>query len=187
MRIKLQLVICSDDGQEETVTDVVTLKKDHRHLEHLGLTLTEAKQLLKIIQHRVLQHQVHAFLDACSICPDYSAPLKAKGYHTRSFCTLFGTSNCRVRVSIIVVANVERPRCFALYPLFSPSRFPQSQLFPTGRPEVLDPGEPCSPQPHPSCSACPDRAWPCHALPRAAAACCRRRRRRARGERVLPG
>ena len=57
MRVKLQLVICDDDGQEETVTDIVTMKKDHRRLEHLGLTLAEAKQLLKIIQQRVLQHQ----------------------------------------------------------------------------------------------------------------------------------
>jgi hypothetical protein len=54
MRIKLQLVICDDDGHEETVTDIVTLKKDHRRLEHLGLTLAEAKQLLQTIQHRVL-------------------------------------------------------------------------------------------------------------------------------------
>ena len=51
---------------------------------------------------------------------------------------------------------------------------PQSQLvpqlFPTGRPEALAPGEPFSPQPHPSCSACPDRALPRHAVLRAAAA-----------------
>jgi hypothetical protein len=45
-----------------------------------------------------------------------------------------------------------------------------SRLFPTGRPEVFDPGEPFSPQPHPSCSACPDRALPRHALLHAAAA-----------------
>ena len=30
MRVKLQLVICHDDGQEETVTDVITLNK-HNH------------------------------------------------------------------------------------------------------------------------------------------------------------
>ena len=28
MRCKIQLVMCTDDGHEETVTDVVTLKKD---------------------------------------------------------------------------------------------------------------------------------------------------------------
>jgi hypothetical protein len=29
MRVKPQLVMCSDDGQEETVTDVVAIKKDY--------------------------------------------------------------------------------------------------------------------------------------------------------------
>ncbi len=28
MRVKLQMVMCSDDGHEETVTDIVTLKKE---------------------------------------------------------------------------------------------------------------------------------------------------------------
>ena len=54
MRVKLQLVMCSDDGHEETVTDIVTLKKDCQRIEHLGLTLKEAKQLLKTTQQRRL-------------------------------------------------------------------------------------------------------------------------------------
>ena len=61
MRIKLQLVMCSDDGQEETITDLVTLQKDAQRIEHLGLTLREAKQLLNTLQKRLLQHQVDAF------------------------------------------------------------------------------------------------------------------------------
>jgi hypothetical protein len=36
MRVKLQLVICSDEGQEETVTDVITLDKNHQRIEQLG-------------------------------------------------------------------------------------------------------------------------------------------------------
>jgi len=88
MRVKLQLVMCSDDGREEIVTDLVTLKKDSQRIEHLGLTLKEAKQLLTTIQKRLLQHQVDAFLDGCSTCPDCGVPLKAKGYHTRTFRTL---------------------------------------------------------------------------------------------------
>src|SRR5215467_4930485 len=91
MRVKLQLVLCSDDGREETVTDLITLKKDSQRIEQLGLTLKEAKQLLTTIQKRLLQHQVEAFLDGCSTCPDCSTPLKAKGYHSRSFRTVFGT------------------------------------------------------------------------------------------------
>ena len=43
MRVKLQLVLCNDDGREETVTDIVSLKKDCHRIEHLGLTLAESK------------------------------------------------------------------------------------------------------------------------------------------------
>jgi hypothetical protein len=91
MRVKLQLVMCRDDGREETVTDIVTLKKDTTRIEHLGLTLAEAKQLLTAIQHRVLQHQVEAFLASQSTCADCGVALQVKGAHTRSFRTLFGT------------------------------------------------------------------------------------------------
>jgi len=44
MRVKLQLVLCSDEGHEETVTDVITLNKNHqrgvqtRSLQRLSLT-----------------------------------------------------------------------------------------------------------------------------------------------------
>jgi len=52
MRIKLQLVRCSDDGRERTVTDVVSWNKDYHRIEHLGLTLAESKQLFKLIQKK---------------------------------------------------------------------------------------------------------------------------------------
>lgn len=32
MRVKLQLVLCSDDSHEETVTNIVSLKKDYHRL-----------------------------------------------------------------------------------------------------------------------------------------------------------
>jgi len=41
--------MCSDDGQEEIITDIITLQKDSQRIEHLGLTLREAKQLLTTI------------------------------------------------------------------------------------------------------------------------------------------
>ena len=46
MRLTLPLVMCHDQGDEETVTDVLTLNKHHQRIEHLGLTLAESKQLL---------------------------------------------------------------------------------------------------------------------------------------------
>src|SRR5499427_4546733 len=91
MRVKLQLVICNDKGDEETVTDVITLNKNHQRLEHLGLTLAESKQLLGTIQRHLLQQQVHIFLDSCSTGPDCATSLKLKAHGSRLFRTLFGT------------------------------------------------------------------------------------------------
>ena len=63
MRVKLQLVMCNDQGDEETVTDVVTLNKNTQRIEHLGLTLAESKQLLSTLQRHLLQQQITTFLE----------------------------------------------------------------------------------------------------------------------------
>ena len=91
MRVKLQLVICHDEGHEETVTDVITLNKNHQRIEHLGLTLAESKQLLSTLQRHLLPQQVDTFLDARSTCPDCGTPLKLKAHGSRALRTLFGT------------------------------------------------------------------------------------------------
>src|SRR5882724_7196266 len=91
MRVTLQLVMCHDQGDEETVTDVLTLNKHHQRIEHLGLTLAESKQLLSTLQRQLLQQQITTFLDTRSTCPDYGTPLKLKARGSRSFRTLFGT------------------------------------------------------------------------------------------------
>jgi hypothetical protein len=91
MRIKLQLIMCNDQGDAETVTDVITLDKNHQRIEHLGLSLAESKQLLSTLQRHLLQLQVTTFLDTCSDCPDCGTPLHLKAHSRRSFRTLFGT------------------------------------------------------------------------------------------------
>ena len=91
MRVKLQLVMCSDEGHEETVTDVITLNKNSQRIEHLGLTLAEAKQLLSTLQRHLLQQQVDTFLDPCFTCADCGVLLKVKAHASRSLRTLFGT------------------------------------------------------------------------------------------------
>ena len=91
MRVKLQLVMCNDTGDEETVTDVITLNKNHQRIEHLGLTLAESKHLLSILQRHLLQQHVNTLLDTCSDCPDCGTPLHLKARSRRSFRTLFGT------------------------------------------------------------------------------------------------
>ena len=39
MRIKLQLIMCNDQGDEETVIDVIILNKNNQRIEHLGLVM----------------------------------------------------------------------------------------------------------------------------------------------------
>ena len=87
MRIKLQLIMCNDQGDAETVTDVITLDKNHQRIEHLGLSLAESKQFLSTLQRHLLQLQVTTFLDTCSDCPDCGTPLKLKARAHRSFRT----------------------------------------------------------------------------------------------------
>ena len=91
MRVKLQLVICHDDGQEETVTDVITLNKNNHRIEHLGLSMAESKQLLSALQRHLLQQQLTAFLDTHATCPDCGTPFTLKAHGSRSFRTVFGT------------------------------------------------------------------------------------------------
>src|ERR1043166_895554 len=98
MRVKLQLVMCSAEGDEEPVTDVIILNKHHQRIEHLGLTLAESKHLLSTLQRHLLQQQITTFLDTRSTCPDCGAPLKLKARGSRSFRSLFGTLKCFVAI-----------------------------------------------------------------------------------------
>ena len=126
MRVKLQLVLCSDEGQEETVTDVITLNKNSQRIEHLGLTLVEAKQLLSTLQRHLLQHQVDTFLAPCSTCLDCGALLKVKAHASRSFRTLFGTCKLTARGWNIAPAHDARHCPSGPSQRCSPSRSPLS-------------------------------------------------------------
>jgi hypothetical protein len=91
MKITVQLVVCDDDGHEETFTDVVVLEKACQRVEHLGLTLAEAKQTLTALQQRLVEQQTGAFVAAQAQCDHCGKLLGIKAYHTRTFRTLFGT------------------------------------------------------------------------------------------------
>jgi hypothetical protein len=90
MKVKVQLVVCDDDGQETIHTDVVVLEKACQRIEHLGLSLAEAKQLLKTLQQHLLEQQATAFVRSRARCQACSKALRIKGHHTLTFRTLFG-------------------------------------------------------------------------------------------------
>src|SRR6266436_1827000 len=115
MRVQLQLVICHDEGHEETVTDVITLNKNHQRIEHLGLTLAESKQLLSTLQRHLLHQQVDTFLDARSTCPDCGTPLTLKAHGSRSLRTLFGT--CKFSSPRLEPCDCQGPKTSSFRPL----------------------------------------------------------------------
>jgi hypothetical protein len=91
MRFTLQRVIHADNDHETTVEDVIVQENQAERIEHLGLTMAEAKQLLTQLQQHLLAQQVAAFLATHSRCDACGTPLRTKGQHTRTFQTLFGT------------------------------------------------------------------------------------------------
>ena len=52
MKIKVQLVVCAEDGGEEQVQEIAVVEKPHQRIEHLGLTLADAKAMLKTLQQQ---------------------------------------------------------------------------------------------------------------------------------------
>ena len=113
MQLKVQLVVCADDGREEHVQEMVTFEKDCQRIEHLGLTLTEAKQLLATLQQHLVAQQAATFVAAQAQCDQCGATLQRKGQHTR---TSLARSRCPVHACIIVPASVTQPRRSASSP-----------------------------------------------------------------------
>jgi hypothetical protein len=57
MKLKLQLIIESDSGETEMVQEVAKLERYALRPETLGLTLSEAKELLPEVQRAMVTHQ----------------------------------------------------------------------------------------------------------------------------------
>jgi hypothetical protein len=92
MKIKVQLALCAEDGCEEQVQEIAVVEKLHQRIERLGLTLAAAKAVLKRLQQHLIEQQATAFVAAHAQRDHCGTSLGIKEYHTRTFCTLFGTA-----------------------------------------------------------------------------------------------
>jgi len=71
MKLKLQLIIESDSGEPEVVQEVTKLERYALRPETLGLTLSEAKELLHEVQRAMVTHQATGYVAQqipCSKC-----------------------------------------------------------------------------------------------------------------------
>ena len=89
LRFNVQLVMIAEDG-EETAHELVALDKEHKRIEQLGLSLAEAKLLLRELQQQVLERQIAAFLGSRVACPACGRTRGIKDYTSLRFRTLFG-------------------------------------------------------------------------------------------------
>ena len=91
MKLKVQLIIESDSGETEVVQKVGKLER-HSLLrpETLGLTLSEAKELLQEVQKAMVTHQTTQYLTQRISCPECGGIRSHKGKHQLVWRTLFG-------------------------------------------------------------------------------------------------
>lgn len=93
MKIKIQVVIESDDGHVEDVEEVACLKRGMLTAEELGLNLAEAKEILHNVQHSMLGLQVAEYQAQRKNCAHCGKAQSQKGRHDIVFRTLFGKFN----------------------------------------------------------------------------------------------
>jgi hypothetical protein len=62
MKIKIQIVIESENGNPEVVQEVAQLKREALRVEEFGLTLSEAKSVLQGLQQSMVEQQSAEYL-----------------------------------------------------------------------------------------------------------------------------
>ncbi|NJM65715.1 MAG: ISKra4 family transposase [Acaryochloris sp. RU_4_1] len=90
MNIKLSLVIESEEGTLHSEHEVTQLQRDTLSPATLGLTLSEAKQMLHTLQQVIVEHQIASYIDQQLPCPDCGQLRPQKGKHTLVYRTVFG-------------------------------------------------------------------------------------------------
>ena len=81
MKVRIQVIVESDQGETQCVEDVAQFERGALQPEALGLTLAEAKALLQGVQRTMVAEQTTAYLDAQHPCPACGTPRRCKGHH----------------------------------------------------------------------------------------------------------
>jgi hypothetical protein len=92
MRVRIQVVVESESesGAVPVVHEVATLERGPLQPEALGLTLAEAKDLLREVQETMVAAQVAVFEADQVCCPDCGQRRRRNGRHPIVYRTLFG-------------------------------------------------------------------------------------------------
>jgi hypothetical protein len=89
MKVKVQVVTITDDGQE-TTREIAYVERQDLTPETLGLSLAEGKAVLQALQEVVVEWQMHTYLQQHRACPHCGQARRSKGVHHTVFRTVFG-------------------------------------------------------------------------------------------------
>jgi hypothetical protein len=89
MKVKVQVVIITDNGQE-TIKDIACVERHDLTPETFGLSLAEGKAVLQALQEVVVEWQMHTYLQQHRACPHCGKARRSKGVHHTVFRTVFG-------------------------------------------------------------------------------------------------
>jgi hypothetical protein len=90
MRVRIQVIVESEAGAPPVVQEVAALERGPLQAEGLGLTLAEAKGLLRGVQEAMVARQAAEFVAQQEGCPDCGKVRPRKGRHEIVYRTLFG-------------------------------------------------------------------------------------------------
>lgn len=90
MPIKIQIVIESDNGSTPLVQEIAQIERNSLQPENLGLSLNEAKAILRNTQQHLVEHQIKEYEKQHSFCQHCYSKLLHKDQRTITYRTLFG-------------------------------------------------------------------------------------------------
>ena len=90
MKMKVQVIVESDDGQTEVIREAIALDRGPLQADQLGLTLAEAKDLWSSVQQTMATCQVQEYAEQSRYCSVCGLSRPRKGNHEIVYRTLFG-------------------------------------------------------------------------------------------------
>lgn len=129
MKIKIQLLIESEQEERTVIQDVAQLQRAALTPETLGLTLAEAKGLLQGVQPALVHQQVAEYLQQQSTCPDCGQNRRRKGDRLMVYRTLFGKLHLRNTRLFHCTCQSQSPRSFSPLSNLLPERTAPERLY----------------------------------------------------------
>jgi hypothetical protein len=90
MKVKIQVVIESDNHETSITEEVACIQREGLTPETLGMTLAEAKDLLANVQTTMVKQQTNEYIKKQRTCPLCGKSRSQKGTHEIVFRSLFG-------------------------------------------------------------------------------------------------